>query len=492
VLGLEDPRAGFRRRARPSIFAPRPVKILLTSHSFPPHGNAGTETYSAELAAAFQRRGHEVHVFTSIKDISRPDLSSSERWAGRVRVHELVNNLYYRSFRETWDQPEIERIFDELLERIAPDVVHVQHLLYLSVGCVEAAHRRSIPVVYTLHDYWLQCPRFGQRVHADGGLCHTIDFKRCGTCLPSFKYAQGDLERLVGPVVAGVRTKLGLDLGPLMRGAAHKLSRAGSELAQEPDASSSARFEHEARERSAEIFARLEPCVARFFAPSRFLRERFIVDWNIAPERIEHLRYGLDLQRFRPRPRVAASDGRLRIGFLGSFVPLKGAHVLLEAYALLTPAERAHVELDLHGPARHQPEYQERLGRRARELGVVLGPPLDREGVAAFLARTDLLVVPSLWYENAPLVILEALASKTPLAVSNLGGMAELVEPGKSGWHFALGDARALSELLRELVSGQRKTSALYQEPVQLERMDDNVDVLERRYRELIEAREQP
>src|SRR5262249_34724491 len=157
------------------------------SHRFPPEGAAGTETYTANLGAGLSRRGHAVSVFAAAKDIGSPDLSVRLRDHEGIPVEEVVNNLFHREFRETWDHPRIDAIFGARLDRERPDIVHVQHLLYLSAGCVEAARSRGIPVVFTLHDYWLQCPRFGQRLHPDGAVCDRIDFGRCGTCLPSFK-----------------------------------------------------------------------------------------------------------------------------------------------------------------------------------------------------------------------------------------------------------------------------------------------------------------
>ena len=115
------------------------MKVLLVSHRFPPEGTAGTETYTAALAAALVARGHEVTVFAAAKDISAPDLTVRRREHAGITVHEVVNNLFHRNFRETWHHPRIDRIFGELLDRIAPDVAHFQHLLYLSSGCVQAA-----------------------------------------------------------------------------------------------------------------------------------------------------------------------------------------------------------------------------------------------------------------------------------------------------------------------------------------------------------------
>lgn len=426
------------------------VKILLVSHRFPPEGTAGTETYTSDLAAALARRGHEVHVFAAKKDVSLEDLTLSTRSAGEITVHELVNNLFYDEFRETWDHPRIEAIFDELLGRLEPDVLHVQHLLYLSVGCVEAAGRRDVPVVFTLHDYWLQCPRFGQRIHGDGSLCETIDFARCGTCLPGFKWRQTPQERQISAKMTRVRAKTGIDLTPLARSAAGILKKPSVGFIHPPTAQVAV-MQAAAEVRSGELFGRLVPCVDLFLAPSRFLRERFVHEWGVHPAKIELLRFGVDLASFAGIARTASE--KLRVGFLGSLVGVKGPLLLLEAWGRIPRELRARGSLVLYGPSHHEPEYVARVEAKAREVGARLLGRLERADVPRAHASLDLLVVPSLWFENAPLVIYEALAAGTPLLVSGLGGMAELVEEGRGGWQFRTGDADDLARRLSALLA---------------------------------------
>jgi glycosyltransferase involved in cell wall biosynthesis len=459
----------------------RRLKILLVSHQFPPHGNAGTETYTAELGLGLARRGHEVHVFTAAKDIGRRHLALHEREHRGLSVHEVFNNLHYADFRETWDLAAVDRIFAELCRKLAPDVVHFQHLMYLSAGCLEIA-ARAAPVLFTLHDYWLQCPRFGQRVHADGGVCHTISFERCGTCLASFKFAQNPAERGLGTIIAKVRAGTGLDLGPLARSSRAALTRKPAPSAS-PDAALAQAMAHAAEERSRLLQKRVQAAVDLFLSPSRFLRERFIAEWGVPAERIEHLRFGVDLTAFSNTPRDRTD--KVRVAFIGSLIPIKGPHLLLQAWSKLAAQVRQGAELAIYGPGRHAPEYQKELADLARRSGARLGGNLERRAVPGVLARTDLLVVPSLWYENAPLVIHEALAARTPLLVSDLGGMAELVEPGASGYRFHMGDVDDLARRLTELVSDRGRLDSLYSRPVVLPRVDDHLDAIEERYRAL-------
>ena len=460
------------------------MKILLVSHRYPPEHFAGTEVYTANLARGLVERGHGVEVFTAEKEISRGHLTLHQREHDGVRVHELVNNLHYEEFRESWDHPPIDLVFGELLDELAPDLVHFHHLLYLSAGCVEEAVAHEIPIVFTLHDYWLQCPRFGQRIRGDGELCHQIDFETCGACLADFRYANSRGEQRMAEWLAGLRSLTGLNLASLARHVGDRLRAKeprGEAAPVDPAVAAALRAEVEVRD--AELRERLTQSVDLFLSPSRFLREAFL-EWGLPPERIEHLRSGVDLGVFGVRGRTPRGE-TLRVGFVGSLVRVKGPHVLLEAWRELDPASRAHATLEVFGPPGHDLDYQEQLATLAREGGATLRGPLRRDEVPRILRELDLLVVPSVWFENQPLVILEALAAGTPLAVSDLGGMAELVEPGRSGWRFPVGDVAALTNLLRERIEAPAALDALYAEPVQLPTVDDQLDGIERVYREL-------
>lgn len=457
------------------------VKVLLVSHRFPPEGTAGTETYTAGLAAALARRGHAVAVFAAAKDIGAPDLSMRVRDHDGTPVHEVINNLFHEDFRETWDHPRIDELFDALLDRLAPDVVHFQHLLYLSAGCVATAHRRGIRVVFTLNDYWLQCARFGQRLHADGGLCSVVDFARCGTCLPSFKFAQTPAQRRVGAAIAGLRSTTGLDLASLARRTANAMPGPRVRAYAPPPESESRAMARTAELRSSELFARVVPNVDLFLAPSRFLRDRFVGEWGIPAQKIEHLPYGVDLAALPAAPRTRTPE--LRVAFLGSLIAVKGPHVLLDAWGRIAPEVRARGTLVLHGPTQHEPDYVAWLETRAQEVGARILGRLERAEVARALASIDLLVVPSVWFENAPLVIHEAMRAGTPLLVSDLGGMAELVEEGRGGWRFPAGDADALARRLTALLLDRSALDDL-EPPVSVApSFEEHASAIEARYR---------
>ncbi|MCE9593916.1 MAG: glycosyltransferase [Planctomycetes bacterium] len=465
------------------------MKVLLAVHNFLPQHTAGTEVYTLQLGQELARRGHEVVVFTAEKDISLPDLSVREREYGGLRVIELINNLYYADLRETWEQPKIAEIFDGVLERFGPDVVHFQHLWYLSIGCIEACAARYLPVLFTLHDYWLQCARYGQRVHADTSICHTIDFKRCGECLTSFKFAQSPIERSLARWISGVRGAVGVNLAPAARGAA-RLAQGWKEARGAPNEGGVDRARADelavvVAERDRAFRERVVPHVHRFLSPSHFLRERF-VEWGIPPERIRFLRTGIDLSRFGKVERTRAE--KVRVAFIGTLAPHKAPHLLLEAWKRLPAELAARAELALYGPFQHNPAYVAELQRLAGEVGARLAGPLARNEVPGALCNTDLLVVPSVWYENSPLVIVEGIATRTPMLVSDLGGMAELVEPGLTGYHFKVGDVDDLARHLAELIGDRSRLDALYREAGPIKSVARDAEQIEEIYFESIDA----
>lgn len=477
----------------------RAMRVLLVSHLFPPAHGAGTEVYTLELARRLRARDHDVLVFTTDKDIGRANFSVRERSHAGVAVTELTNNLFYEDFEETWSCPPAEEAFAVTLDSFRPDVVHFQHLMYLSVGCLELAAARGAAVVFTLHDFWLECPRMGQLVHADGSICHTVDHDRCGTCLARFKWRQSAIERGTGRLIAGVRSLTGVDLGPIARGARRLLrpdQRAPGAEGAGPgdgagDARASADFASAARARDGALRARVLASVDCFVSPSAFLLERFVA-WGIPRARIRHLATGVDRAAFegvrREAPAGSRADRPLRIVFLGTLVPLKGAHVLLDAWSRLSETERERGELAVFGPAEHAPAYVADLEARARALGVRLGGALGRDEVSRTLAASDLLVVPSTWFENRPLIVLEALAARTPLLVSDLGGLAELVVAGESGWTFPVGDATALAGHLRRVLADPTPLTRLYAAPQPLASWEELTEGTEALYREVREA----
>ena len=165
---------------------PGTLKILYVVHQFLPRHVAGTEVCTYNLAREMKARGHQVAVLTCEAHHDRPPFERTRREQDGIPVHEVVHNYRWSSFEETYDSPRADVIFTQILDEEAPDVVHIQHLHYFSANFITIAHRRGIPIVYTLHDWSILCMRDGQLRRADGELCETAIPSKCADCITHF------------------------------------------------------------------------------------------------------------------------------------------------------------------------------------------------------------------------------------------------------------------------------------------------------------------
>ena len=190
--------------------------------------------------------------------------------------------------------------------------------------------------------------------------------------------------------------------------------------------------------------------VTHFLAPSNYFCRRFI-EFGIPPERITHSQYGFDHRPFHGLQR--RSSNGLRIGFLGSLMVSKAPHLLLEAYKQL-PVGAASIDLfgghvDYHG----DPSYRGRLEPLLIQDGVQLHGSIPHDRIPQALTGLDLLVVPSIWPENSPLVIQEAFLAGVPVVASRIGDIPEVVSDGINGLLFDPGDAADLHRVLERVLS---------------------------------------
>ena len=79
-----------------------------------------------------------------------------------------------------------------MLDRVRPDIVHFQHSYYFGIGCIERAKERGLPVVHTLHEYLLLCPRGGQMRRADGEICYRPMKEKCADCIAHYHLDTAD------------------------------------------------------------------------------------------------------------------------------------------------------------------------------------------------------------------------------------------------------------------------------------------------------------
>jgi glycosyltransferase involved in cell wall biosynthesis len=395
-----------------------PLRILFVAHGWPPREQAGAELVAAQLAAALARRGHAVAAFAASGDPAVPPHVVTRAAVDGLSVTRVRTAMEHAdSLRATVFDPHVRRLFDEELGK-GFDVVHVHHLLGLSSDLVEAAKRAGARVVVTLHDFWYLCAR-GQRLMPGGHLCSDIDLSRCARC------------------IAGKRVKWG----------ARFVAERGLRALRELPGYLAANLGKRALRRRMEEYSAALAAADVVTAPSRFVLDEH-VRFGLSPAKARLVENGVDesfVARMVPRSTPSAP---LRFGFVGSMLPSKGVDLLLEAFRDVAPGRAS---LDLFGTSPWDGGALERRlrARHARE-NVRFHGPFAHERIAEVLAAIDVLVLPSRWYENAPVTLDEAALAQLPVVVAGHGGMAEWLERRRNGLAFRPDDAADLkAQLLR-------------------------------------------
>jgi len=454
------------------------MRVLHAIHDFLPRHQAGSEIYCFELCRALQARGVGVHVLCAEYDPAREHGMLAWRAQDGLGVTEVINNWAFTSFAESYASPLLGRRLGQVLDIVQPDVLHIHNLLNLSFDLPALARERGIPVAATLHDYTLVCPSGGQRVHlAEQHVCHTIDTERCSRCFPQHPlHAQLVFGRTVLARPGGGRA------ARLLNGARRWLPRAAAVL-------------HRVAAHAA------APALGARDVDLRLARARSVfdaVDLFVAPSpalAAEYRRLGLPAAKLcvsdygfpsLGRPCRERRPGLLRVGFAGTLVWHKGVHVLIEALRRLPPDG---CELLVFGDPGVFPDYAADLRRRSAGLGVRFMGRFDRAAAPAVYAQMDVLVVPSLWPENSPLVIHEAFQAGLPVVGSRLGGTADLVIDGTNGLLYEAFSAADLAAALRRLIEEPGLLDRLAAGVPAVKSIDRDAGEWEERYRRLAPPR---
>ncbi len=424
------------------------MRILEIVHGFRPTAQGGAELYAEQHARTLAHDfGDELRIFTREADLARPDYEVREEARDGLRIT-WVNNTFRAatSFEETYRNAAILDRFESLADAFQPDIAHIHHLSCLSTDILESLGRRRVPTVFTLHDYWMFCFR-GQLLDAGLARCSGPTVGGCSDCLRGHA-ARGPKLRSVARLVKAAASRLPGRAAEVMKRVG---ARATEHLAREDD------LRRIARLRIAEM-TRLCLLVDRYLAPSHRMKAQF-ERFGIPAERVLHSGYGIDHRPYSGLRREPAT--KLRIGFVGSLMVSKGPAVLLEAFRGLPPESAM---LELYGafvPYHGDSSYRQILDSLLDQPGVSSHGPTSPQAIPEILARLDVLVVPSIWEENSPIVIREGFLAGLPIVGSRVGGIPELVEHGRNGLLVPPGDARALRAALLRLIEEPGLLAAL-------------------------------
>jgi len=415
------------------------MKILLTAHQFFPDYFAGTEVLTFSVAKELIRRGHQVFVFTGYP--ARPPLPYPWQRFDHYVFEGIEVYRFFHSFTRTEDQRAILELeydnhqaagfFDHLLETVHPDIVHFFHLSRLGTSLVDVARQKSIPAYFTPTDFWAICPT-SQLLLGNGDLCSGPSagggkcIKHVATAAKWRREVELLIKFLPNRVVDWIAavTRLPIKSPIPLRQEIAALSRRASFNVNRLNA------------------------LSAIFSPTQLMTD-VLTRNGVDARLIVQSAYGLNISGFDEVRREYDPAKPLTFGFIGTLAPHKGCHVLIEAFRRLN---RKGVRLHIYGDLEHFSEYVAKLKALAGDCEDIafLGTFPNAE-IAGVFAGIDALVVPSLWYENAPLVVYSGLAAKCPVIASNFPGMSEVVLNEHNGLTFEPGNIEALAQCLLRL-----------------------------------------
>jgi glycosyltransferase involved in cell wall biosynthesis len=376
----------------------RKLRVLVGSHGHPAIHPGGAEIAAYSLFQALQARPDTEAWFLGCDRGRLPPRAGPCITQPFATDREFIYaGGAFDWFRFANHHTEFAPAFAALLMELRPDVLHLHHYLNFGVEVFSIA-RRALPdlrIFLTLHEYLAICHNVGQMVkHPSRALCYQESPAACHACFPDLQATEFYLRK-----------------------------RYLQRLMAEADG---------------------------FIAPSRFLAGRY-TEW------------GLPANLLQVIPNVATSatptpathrhpDRPLHVGFFGQIFPLKGIGVLLNAAGLLDRAG-SDIVFDIHGTDAGQlPDTQAEFRTQLANAGpnVRYHGPYPPERVDALMQAVDVVVVPSLWWENAPLVMQEAARNGKTVIYSNIGGMAEQGEE-IGAVPFPTGSAADLARILQKM-----------------------------------------
>jgi glycosyltransferase involved in cell wall biosynthesis len=380
------------------------VKVLIVSHGHPDQGHGGAQIASYALFRQL-RQTAGIDAYYLARVVGRGATAKPIAPIRRHRNEFALVSDSVDAFLIAQQSPAVIAAFARLIREIEPDVVHLHHYIAIGLELIAVVRdlRPQCKIIVTLQEFMAICHHLGQMVKTGTlALCEAANASDCAAC---FKTLTADDFRV------------------------------------------------------REIFIKSHFAkVDCFIAPSAFLRQRY-VDWGLPEHQVVVLDNGVAPVAASPSRPLAPEERRGVFGFFGQIHPFKGLVPLLAAFAALAelPEERTEdIRLLVHGayldtnPAPYIEAINDLLARTAGRVTFVGAyEPAD---LPRLMGAIDWVVVPSVWWENSPLVIQEAFAHRRPVICGDVGGMAEKVRSSLDGFHFAVGSPAALVDLILRIV----------------------------------------
>ncbi len=355
----------------------------------------GSERYFFDVSTALEEAGHEVIHF-SMHDDKNLESPYSDYF---IRNIDFTKKKSIRKAGHYVFSLEAMDSIKRLVKKTKPDVAHLHNISHqLTPSIIVALRNKGVPIVQTLHDYQLMCPNY--KMFTQGSPC-----ERC----KSKKYWNAILYKCIQDSTAS-SALAAFEMG------FHNI-----------------------------LLKSYDWGVNRFIAPSKFMHAKML-EWGWQKNQIQYLPHFVD------KKRDTSIKKKNQIAFIGRLTREKGAHLLLEA------AEKVKdIEFVFAGEGEEADELKKQAKEKNLKHCTFIGFQ-DKKSVDTLMQESKAVVVPSLWYENAPMVVYESHALGTPVIGARHGGLVELIQEGENGYLFEPASADSLANAIEKLRNAEPLT----------------------------------
>jgi glycosyltransferase involved in cell wall biosynthesis len=401
------------------------MRIVQSTGFYYPDSRGGTEVYVSSLAKQLESENIECVVA-----VPSPSGEAFQYLHDGIKVfrYPVPQRWLRREIQSVVPLRQLE-IFENWLRQQCAEVYH-QHSWTTACGPwhLAAAKRLGVKTIVTIHVPGNICMR-GTMLYEGRAACDgQIVAERCASCWLQSKGLATGLARSLAKLPEQLHSLARLPrFGPVL--AAHALAAHHSKQLRE-----------------------MATVADRIVAVCSWLYEALLAN-GVPSGKLVLNRQGVGhcMQTSAARGR-RKSQSIVRFGFLGRWDPVKGLHVLVEAFKRLPTDLPVELDVCAVGEGSATRTYREDVRRSAAgDRRIRFLPSVPQDQVPAFLAGIDALAVPSQWLETGPIVALEAFAAGTPVIGSDLGGIGELISHERNGLLVPHDDSNAWTAALSRL-----------------------------------------
>ncbi len=390
------------------------------------YSRGGCENYMLFLGEQLEKMGHEVEYF-GMYDEKNTVGNSAEKYTQNMDFHSKGAERFLYPFKIVYSF-EAKRKIMQVIDEFKPDIVHLNNINFqLTPAVIYGAKKRGIPVVQTVHDYQMICPNHLLYNFDKNEICEKCLKGSYVNCIKNKCIHNSRVKSIIGAVEARLYSILG-------------------------------------------TYKKVD----LYISPSYFLEEKLLSAKKLYNGRTKTIHNFINKNKFTCDNKSSEDY----IAFAGRLSKEKGVELLAETAKLL-PEYTFMVAGD--GPDRNLLENIENI----KLVGFLGG-----EKLVEFMSNAKVLVVPSIWYENCPLSILEAQCMGVPVVTMNNGGMAELIKDGVTGILVNEPSSEAMAKGLKRALENGDYCNALKEnckkEKENILSVEEYADVLIREYEKIV------